>query len=84
MVLTGRQDNLKLRQNSSYKNNIPAAAKNNSTLILKEEGRLDYKREEIRFQGKLKLILRDENEIMKYLYVYPYFLNISNPNWDTS
>jgi hypothetical protein len=66
MVLTGRQDNLKLRQNSSCKNNIPAAAKNNSTLILKE-GRLDYKREEIRFQGKLKLILRDANEIMKCL-----------------
>jgi hypothetical protein len=33
--------------------------------MLKEK-RLDYKREEIRFQGKLKLTLRDENEIMKY------------------
>jgi hypothetical protein len=55
MVLTGRQDNLKLRQNSSYKNDTSSSSsKNNSTLMLKE-GRLDYKREEIRFQGKLKL-----------------------------
>jgi hypothetical protein len=36
--------------------------------MLKEK-RLDYKREEIRFEEKLNLTLRDENEIMKYLWL---------------